>query len=85
VFDVHTHITFTIASTRLRTYTGCFKSTVTNLRAVVAQVTPDMLRRTCKRTGYRWDVCRATTGSNIALYQTKLNVSGYITIYLVFI
>jgi hypothetical protein len=41
--------------------------TVPNLRVVVTQVTPDALRRTCKRTGYRRNICRAAAGSNIEL------------------
>jgi hypothetical protein len=55
------------AYTRLRAYTGYFKSTFTTLKVVAAQVTPDMIRRSCKTTGYGCDICRATTGSNIEL------------------
>ena len=37
----------------------------TRITAVVAKVTPEMLRSVWLETDYRWDVCRITNGSHI--------------------
>ena len=37
----------------------------TRITAVVAKVTPEMLRSVWQETDYRWDVCRITNGSHI--------------------
>jgi hypothetical protein len=46
--QTHTHTRAqTHTHTHKHTHTGCFKSTFTNLRVAVAEVTPDMLLHTC--------------------------------------
>ena len=37
----------------------------TRITAVVAKVTPEMLRSVWQETDYRWEVCRITNGSHI--------------------
>ena len=39
----------------------------TRITAVVAKVTPDMLRSVWQETDYRWEVCRITNASHITI------------------
>jgi hypothetical protein len=53
-------------------YFALLRTNIDDLRARIAvavgEVTPEKLRRTREQSDYRWDICRAASGSYISHY-----------------